>query len=170
MASALVTVRVNAWLAVPELFLRSGCAAGLARMDDVQPTPMMTIFELMVGLLPSGWRHVSDRSCYALDGAQPAVGQRGGEVLRLRLEVGDKGLQSDRAGRQREQRLHRRGRLVGEVVPLLDLETRGFDGRAQSIGRGQVTVFGPVGPGHREIGFAVLAGDDVPQSQPAVVG
>ena len=28
-----------------------------------------------------------------------------------------------------------------------------------------MTVFGPVGPGHREVGFAVLAGDDVPHSQ-----
>jgi hypothetical protein len=39
---------------------------------------------------------VSDRSCDALDGAQPAVGQRGGEVLGFRPEVGDEGLQSDR--------------------------------------------------------------------------
>ena len=64
----------------------------------------------------------SDRSRDALDDAQPAVCQRGGEVCGFRLEVGDEGVQSDRAGRQREQRLHHRGRLVGEVVPLLDLE------------------------------------------------
>src|SRR5215472_6137308 len=44
----------------------------------------------------------SDRSRDALDGAQPAVRQRGGEVCGLRLEVGDEGLQSDWAGRQRE--------------------------------------------------------------------
>ena len=87
------------------------------------------------GSRPGRTDGVSDRSCDALDGAQPAVGQRGGEVLGFRLEVGDEGLQSDRAGRQHEQCLHGRGRLVGEVVPLLDLETRGFDDRAQSIGR-----------------------------------
>ena len=31
--------------------LHAESAAGLARMDDAQPTPMMTIFELMVRLL-----------------------------------------------------------------------------------------------------------------------
>src|SRR5579859_2460224 len=67
---------------------------------------------------------LSDRSCEALDGAQTAVFQRGGEVAGFQLEVGDEGLQPDRAGRQREQRLHYCGRLAGEVVPLLDLETR----------------------------------------------
>ena len=33
-----------------------------------------------------------------------------------------------------------------------------------------MAVFGPVGPGQRKVGFAVLAGDDVPVSQPATVG
>ena len=33
-----------------------------------------------------------------------------------------------------------------------------------------MTVFGAVGPGHRKVGFAVLAGDDVPHSQPAAAG
>jgi hypothetical protein len=41
---------------------------------------------------------VSDRSGDALDRAQLAVCQRGGEVAGFRLEVGDEGLQSDRAG------------------------------------------------------------------------
>jgi hypothetical protein len=33
-----------------------------------------------------------------------------------------------------------------------------------------VTVFGPVGPGHREVGFAALAGGNVPHGQPAAGG
>ena len=55
---------------------------------------------------------------------------------------------------------------AGEVVPLIDLETRCFDGPAQSIGCGQGDEFGPVAQGtgkrvHRP------RGDNVSYSQPA---
>jgi hypothetical protein len=33
-----------------------------------------------------------------------------------------------------------------------------------------VTEFGPVGPGHPEVGFTGPAGDNVPHSQPAAIG
>ena len=64
--------------------------AGLARLVDAQSAPMMTIFVSWFASRPNGWRHVSDCSCYALDGAQPTVGQRGSEVLAFDSKSGTK--------------------------------------------------------------------------------
>jgi hypothetical protein len=69
---------------------------------------------------------VSDRSCDALDGAQPAIGQRGGEVLGFRREAGDEDPQPDRAGRQREQRrwgLHLDNGLVDRIARGAGIDT-----------------------------------------------
>ena len=70
----------------------------------------------------------------ALDGAQASVGQGKGQVLGFLTEVGDEGVQSERAGRLLQQDLHQRARLVGEVVPMIDGESRGLDGRTQLVG------------------------------------
>jgi hypothetical protein len=60
----------------------------------------------------------------ALDGSQPPVGERGREVRGLLCKVGDEGVQPERTGRQREDRLHQRAGLIGEIVPLVDREPR----------------------------------------------
>ena len=69
-------------------------------------------------------------SCDGLDGAKSAVGQGVGEVFGFPFEVGDEGVQAQWVGGLRQYDLHERGRLVGEVVPVLDRESGGFDSGA----------------------------------------
>jgi hypothetical protein len=70
--------------------------------------------------------------CDALDDSQPSVAEGRDEILYLLGEVGDEGVQAKRARWQSEHHLHRRVRVVSEVIPLLDFEPAGFDDLAAS--------------------------------------
>src|SRR6202034_1907896 len=98
----------------------------------------------------------------ALDGPEPPAGKTSGEIACLLDEVLDEGVQPQRARRERHERLHERGRLVGEVVPVADREPRGLDSGTQLAGGGEVAEFGLVGPGKWIVERPGPAGGDVP--------
>jgi hypothetical protein len=81
-------------------------------------------------------RRLGDCSRDALDSAESSIGEGKGEIVGFLRKVGDEGMQSEWVGRQCQKRLHQRGRLVGEVVPVVDSEPRGLDNGAQLVWRG----------------------------------
>ena len=55
---------------------------------------------------------------------------------------------------------------LGEVMPVLDRETGGFDGSAQLVGGGEMAALGLVGPRQGIAGFAAVTNDDIPKGKP----
>jgi hypothetical protein len=113
----------------------------------VSAAAMTTIFDLWFASWPSGWRRVSDRSCEALDGAQPAVGQRGGEVLGFRLEVGDEG-QGSRTIPPADQ--HHGRRRTSRLVPSDPIWSRTLQNRMFCV---RVTFLQDASPSCAESAF-----------------
>ena len=102
----------------------------------------------------------------ALDGPEPPAGKTSGEIACL-LDEFDEGVQPQRARRERHERLHERGRLVGEVVPSLTSNPRSVVARSwPAVTRWLSSGSTAHGTGSRS---ASGAGDDVPEGQAATV-
>ena len=86
-----------------------------------------------------------------MDDSEPTAGKTAGEVVGLLGEVVDERVQSEGAGRSRQEGLHECCCLFGEVVPVDDSEAGGVDDGAQLVGGGQVAELGPVGPWERVV-------------------
>src|SRR5947209_451030 len=115
------------------------------------------------------WASRCSPSANRLDGAQAPVGQGLGEVFGFLTEVGDEGVQAQWAVGLGQDGLHERRRLVGEVVPRFDGETRGFDRGTQLVGGDQVAARGVVGPGQGIVQLTGITNRDVPEGKsPAV--
>ncbi len=85
-------------------------------------------------------------------------------------EVGHEGVQAQWVGGLGQDGLHERARLVGEVVPVFDAESRRLEDAAQVVGADQMALCGLIGPWQGIVELALITNCDVPQGKPTALG